>query len=101
LTRLELVENLQPELGTLSLLDPEPQDVLLAIAIIGKRDVDGPVFDQPFVAYLDPQRAKHDRVDVRRIAINTPLSTARRSAYLYACTEELNRDSCRWALNTP
>ena len=52
------------ELGPLGLLDPEPEDLLLAVRVEGERDVDGLVLDQPLVADLDAQGVeKHHRVD--------------------------------------
>jgi hypothetical protein len=61
---LELVHHLQPELGALGLLDPQPEHLLLAFAVEGERDIDGFVADQAFVADLDPQRVEKDhRID--------------------------------------
>ena len=42
---LELVDHLEPELGPLALLDPQPENVLLAVRIEGERHVDGLVLD--------------------------------------------------------
>jgi hypothetical protein len=62
--RLELVDHLEPELGAFGLLDPQPQNVLLAVRIERERHVDGLVLDQALVANLDPQGVeKHHRID--------------------------------------
>src|SRR5215471_6081134 len=53
--RLELVDDLEPEFGPLGLLDPQPQNVLIAIRIERERYIDGLVLDQALVADLDPQ----------------------------------------------
>ena len=54
----ELVHHLQPELGALSLLDPQPQHLLLAFAVEGEGDIDCFVAHQALVADLDPQRVE-------------------------------------------
>src|SRR5215213_3122923 len=61
---LDLVHDAQPEFGALVLFQPKPQDFLAAVGAHAKRDVDGLVSDQPFIADLDPQRVKEDqRID--------------------------------------
>src|SRR6516162_703945 len=62
--RLELVDDLEPELGAFGLLDPQPQNFLLAVGIECERHVDGLVLDQALIANLDPQGVeKHHRID--------------------------------------
>src|SRR5262249_21933921 len=56
----ELVDDLEPELGTFALLDPKAEDVLLAVGIEGQRHVNGFVPDQAFVPDLDPQGIEKD-----------------------------------------
>jgi len=61
---LELVHHLQPELGALGLLDPQPEHLLLAFAVKGEGDIDRFVAHQALVADLDPQRVEEDdRID--------------------------------------
>ena len=56
--------DLEPELGAFGLLDPQPENVLLAVRIERQRHVDGLVLDQALVADLDPQGVeKHHRID--------------------------------------
>jgi hypothetical protein len=63
-TVLELVHDAQPELGALALLDPQAEDVLLALAIERQGEIDRLVLDRALVADLDPQRIKEDhRID--------------------------------------
>jgi hypothetical protein len=57
---LELVHHLQPELGALGLLDPQPEHLLLPVAVEGERDIDRFVAHQTLVANLDPQRVEED-----------------------------------------
>jgi hypothetical protein len=62
--RLEFVDHLEPELGPLGLLDPQPEDILLAVRLEGERHVDGFVFDQTLVADFDPPGIEeHHRID--------------------------------------
>jgi hypothetical protein len=61
---LELVHDPQPELGALALLDPQAEDVLMALAIERQGQVDGLALDHALVADLDPQRVEeHHRID--------------------------------------
>ena len=63
-TGLELVHHPQPELRALRLLDPEPQDLLVAGAGDADGEIDGLVPDQALVANLDPERVEvNDRID--------------------------------------
>src|ERR1700675_2440127 len=57
-TQLQLVHHLEPEFGAFGLLDPKPQNVLVAGWIEPERDVDGLIFYHAFVADFDPQRVK-------------------------------------------
>lgn len=50
---LELVDDLKPELGAFGLLDPEAEDVLLAVRIERQRHIDGLVLDEALVADFD------------------------------------------------
>src|SRR5215213_1257581 len=70
----QVIHHLQPEFGTLGLLDPQPQDLLLALAVEGERDINSLVAHQPFVADLDPQRVEKDhRVDrIKRPVLPVP-----------------------------
>ena len=52
---LELVLQFEQELGALSVLDPQPEHLLLARAVESERDIDGPVMHQALVPKLDPQ----------------------------------------------
>jgi hypothetical protein len=56
--RLELVDDPQPELGAFRLVDPESEHVLLAVAVVGERDVDSFVLDKSLVAGFWPARRK-------------------------------------------
>jgi len=61
---MELVHHLEPEPGPLGLLDPQPENLLVAFAGDRQRDIDRLVPDQPLVADLDPERVEeHHRVD--------------------------------------
>src|ERR1700756_1795228 len=53
-TRLQVVDDLEPEFGAFGLLNPKAQNLLLAVRIERQRDIDGLVFDHAFIAYLDP-----------------------------------------------
>jgi len=69
----ELIHDAQPELGSLGLLDPQAQNMLMALAVERQGEVDGFVLDHALVADLDPQRVEeHDRID----RIQGPVSTA-------------------------
>ncbi len=60
----ELVHYAQPELGALVLLEPEPQDLLCAVAANAQRNVNSLVAYDPFVADLDAQGVEEDqRID--------------------------------------
>src|SRR3954471_13862051 len=59
-TVLQLVHHPQPELGTLGLLDPEPEHLLCAVRPDPERDVHRLVADRPLVAHLDPDRVEKD-----------------------------------------
>jgi len=56
----EFVHHLEPKLGALGLLDPQPEHLFFALDVKGERDIDGFVADQTFVANLDPQRVKEN-----------------------------------------
>jgi hypothetical protein len=61
---LSSVQHPEPEARPVGLLDPEPEHVLLPIAIDPQREVDGLVPHDPFVADLHPQRVEdHHGVD--------------------------------------
>jgi len=45
LTPRALTPGLDPGVGPLALLDPEPENLLLAVRVEGERDVDGLVLD--------------------------------------------------------
>src|ERR1700735_3467960 len=57
---LQIVHNLETELGALGLLDPKPQNLLLAGRLDAQDDIDRLVLDQALVADFDPQRVKKD-----------------------------------------
>ena len=60
----QLVHHLEPELGALGLLDPQPQHLLLALAGDPQRQIHRLVADQPLVPDLDPERIEeHHRID--------------------------------------
>jgi len=59
---LSSLTTLSQKLGSLALLDPQSQYVLLAVGIEGERDIDGLVLDQAFIADLD-RRASKTRLD--------------------------------------
>src|ERR1044072_5382833 len=69
--RLEIVHDLQPELGALGLLDPQAEHVLVALRVQRQCDVDRLVADQPLVADLDPQRIEENdrRESVQRTGL--------------------------------
>ena len=73
-TRLQVVDDLEPEFGAFGLLDPQAQNLLLAVRIERQRDIDGLVPDHAFIANLDPQRVeKHYRIDrVERTGLPFP-----------------------------
>ena len=54
-TRLQAVDDLEPEFGAFGLLNPQAQNLLLAVRIERQRDIDGLVPDHAFIANLDPQ----------------------------------------------
>src|SRR5208337_895357 len=61
---LELVDDFQPELGALGLLDPETEHLFLAIGVESERDIDRLVLDEPLVADLHPQGIEeNDRIN--------------------------------------
>lgn len=55
----QLVENLEPELGTLGLLDPQSQHFLAPVLADAQRQIQ-PCSDRAFVADLQPQCIKVD-----------------------------------------
>ncbi|KVN92973.1 hypothetical protein WJ70_14060 [Burkholderia ubonensis] len=60
---LQFVEDLQPELGTLGLLDPQTQHFLAAVGPNSQRKVHRLVLDRAFVANLQPKCVEiHDRI---------------------------------------
>lgn len=58
---LQLVEDLQRELGAFGLLDPQTQYFLAAVGADAQRKIDRLVLDHAFVADLQPQRVE-DRI---------------------------------------
>lgn len=57
---LQLVKNLEPELGALGVLDPQPQHLLAPVRANAQCQVNGLVPDRAFIANLQPQRIKID-----------------------------------------
>ena len=80
--RLEFVDDLEPELGPLALLDPKPENLLLTVRSKGERDIDGLDLDQALVADLDAKERRKtppDRPDrVAGSAIPEPRREPRR-----------------------
>ena len=61
-TGLELVHVAPPELRTLGLLDPDAEDLLVAVGQDTERDVPRLIADKPFVPNLHPDRVEgHQR----------------------------------------
>ncbi len=55
---LEVGQDLQPELGALATLKPDPQDLALAVCVDADRQVAGVVADRLAVADLDDERVR-------------------------------------------
>src|SRR5687767_5955994 len=61
---LELREDLEPELGSLRLCDPQPQDVSFAIETHAQSDVEGALLDVRTITDAHDDRVEiHDGVD--------------------------------------
>jgi len=61
--RLQVVEDLQPELRALGVLDPDAEDLARAVGQHTEREIDGLVAHDGILADLDPQRVEeHHRV---------------------------------------
>ena len=81
--RLQVVDDLEPEFGAFGLLDPQAQNLLLAVRIESQRDIDGLVPDHAFIANLDPQCVeKHHWIDrVERTGLPFPDFVENRVGY--------------------
>jgi hypothetical protein len=72
---LQIVHDLEPELGALGRFDPEAENVLRSVRCDAEREIDGLVADQALVADLDPagpllrRRAQRHRPTPRRILL--------------------------------
>ena len=60
-TGLQFIHDPEPELGTLGLLDPEPEDLPGAVRLNAEREVDRLVADEPLVPDLHPDRVEEDQ----------------------------------------
>ena len=57
---LDLGHHPQPELGALGLLDPQAQNLFVALNGEAQRQIDRLVADHPLAADFDPERVEND-----------------------------------------